>query len=104
MTLKIFDLKVHFLFLLPLGSPFFANVKKIVQMNQYTYNVHSGSSATSLKTSAKREFVGVGRVNGDEKCPSNFFILFEYIDHVYTYYLYIYLKIFTNILMGFKIL
>ena len=37
-----------------------------------------------------------------KKCPSNFFILCEYIEHVYTY-LYINSKIVTNILMGFKI-
>ena len=37
-----------------------------------------------------------------QKCLSNFFILCEYIKHVYTY-LYMYSKIVTNILMGSKI-
>ena len=36
-----------------------------------------------------------------QKCPSNFFILCEYIEHVYTY-LYIYSKIVTNFLIAFK--
>ena len=48
MKLKIFDLKVRFLFSPPIGSPFFANVKKMVQMNQYTYNVPSGSSGSAF--------------------------------------------------------
>ena len=45
-----------------------------------------------------------GWVDGTEyqKCPSIFFILCGYIDHVYVY-LYIYSKNVTNILMGFKI-
>ena len=37
-----------------------------------------------------------------QKYPSIILILFEYIEHVYTY-LDIYSKIVTNILMGFKI-
>ena len=37
-----------------------------------------------------------------QKCPSNFFILCGYIEHVYTYF-YIYSKIVNKILMGFKI-
>ena len=39
---------------------------------------------------------------GHQKCPSMFFILCEYIEHVYIY-LYIYSKIAANILMTFKI-
>ena len=47
----------------------------------------------------------MGRVDGDQKCPFNFFIIFRYIDYIYIYiYLLIYeMKIVTNILMGFKI-
>ena len=37
-----------------------------------------------------------------QKCPSNFFILYGYIENVYTY-LYIYTIIVTKILMGLKI-
>ena len=37
-----------------------------------------------------------------QMCPSNFFIICEYIENVCTY-LYIYSKIVTNILMGLKI-
>ena len=56
----------------------------------------------------QREFDGVGwggmGWDGTEyqKCPSIFFILRGYIDHVYMY-LYVSSKIVTNILMGFKI-
>ena len=39
---------------------------------------------------------------GYQKCPSMFFILCGYIEHVYVY-LYIFSKNFTNILMGLKI-
>ena len=37
-----------------------------------------------------------------QKCPSNFFILCGYKEHVYTY-LYVYSKIVSNILIGFEI-
>ena len=52
---------------------------------------------------------GMGWIGWDgwteyQSCPSNFFILCEYIELVYTYlYLYIYTKIVTKILMGLKI-
>ena len=49
---------------------------------------------------------GMGWMDGwmeYQKCPSNFFILCEYIEDVYTY-LYIFSKIVTKILMDFKIL
>ena len=53
----------------------------------HTYNVPPGSSDSASKPSAKREFDGTGRdgTDGDQKCPSIFFILCEYIDKVYTY-------------------
>ena len=69
---------------------FYGFVKKMVQKNQYTYNVPPGSSILTL--TARREApslmgrVGrVGRVDGPEKCPLNFFILCGYIDYVYVY-------------------
>ena len=48
--------------------------------------------------------MGSGRVgsDGNQKCPSMFFLLYEYLDNVYVN-LNIYKKIVTNILMGFKI-
>ena len=49
-----------------------------------TYNVPSGSSASSLTTRPKAEFDGVG-LGGDQKCPLKIFILCWYIDKVYTY-------------------
>ena len=47
--------------------------------------------------------MGSGRVgsDGNQKCPSMFFLLYEYLDNVYVN-LNIYKKIVTNILMGFK--
>ena len=48
----------------------------------------------------------MGRVDGldgPEKCPLNFFILFGYIDYVYVCILIHEIKIVTNIVMGFKI-
>ena len=61
-----------------------------------TYNVPPGSSAPRLTTSAKHEFDGMGWDGWDgmdemdgmgrnQKCPSMFFVLCEYIDHVYLY-------------------
>ena len=53
-----------------------------------TYNVPSGSSAISLTASAKREFDGMdGWMGGTEYllCPLKIFILWWYIDKVYTY-------------------
>ena len=52
------------------------------------------------RASAKREY-GMGS-DGNQKCPSMFFILRGYIETVYIY-LYIYSKIAANILIGFKI-
>ena len=40
---------------------------------------------------------------GDQMGPSIFFILFRYIDHVYTY-IHIHSKVVNNIVMGLKIL
>ena len=47
----------------------------------------SGVQRRIYTTSAEREFDGVGGVGWteDQKCPSNFFILCEYIGNVYTY-------------------
>ena len=70
---------------------FYGFVKKMVQKNQYTYNVPPGSSILTL--TARREAPSLmgrtdGRVDGwdgPEKCPLNFFILCGYIDYVYVY-------------------
>ena len=47
------------------------------------------------------ELVG-GWVDGDQKCPSIFLLLMYNKHHVYMY-LYMYSKVVTKILMGFKI-
>ena len=61
-----------------------------------------GPAAQHLNNEARRaEFDGTGRT-GYQKCPSIFFILCGYIEHVYIY-LYIFSKIAANILIGFKI-
>ena len=66
----------------------------------------SGVQRRIYTTSAEREFEGVvwGRVGGteDQKCPSNFFILCEYIGNVYTY-IYLCSKFVTNFVIGLKI-
>ena len=69
---------------------FYGFVKKMEQKNQYTYNFPPGSSAPASINEARRaEFDGtgwtggrMGRVDGPEKCPLNFFILCGYIDYV----------------------
>ena len=67
-----------------------------------------GPAAQHLHNEARRaEFTDGMRWDGMgwmeyQKCPSNFFIICGYIEHVYTY-LYIYSKIVTNILIAFKI-
>ena len=87
---------------------FYGFVKKMVQKNQYTYNVPPGSSDYIYTTRPKAEFDGTGwtgwtggtggRVDGPEKCPLNFFILCGYIDYVYVY-LYVQSKVIrTNFL------
>ena len=64
------------------STNFYGFVKKMVQKNQYTYNVPPGSSILTL--TARREAPSLmGRMDGwdgPEKCPLNFFILFKYID------------------------
>ena len=60
-------------------------VKKMVQKNQYTYNVPPGSSANPYGEARSTELDGTGwtdgtdgtggRVDGPEKCPLIFFIL-----------------------------
>ena len=62
---------------------FYGFVKKMVQKNQYTYNVPPGSSILTL--TARREAPSLmgrtgGRTDGDQKCLLNFFILCGYID------------------------
>ena len=52
-----------------------------------TYNVPSGSSASSLTTRPKAEFVGVGW-DGNQKCPSMSFILLKN----FNMYIYLYTK------------
>ena len=65
-----------------------------------TYSVSSESRAEITREARRGEFTdGMGY----QKCPSMFFILYRYIEHVYIYYLHIYSKIVINILMGFKI-
>ena len=53
------------------------------------YNVPEGFSANPYGEAWSAEFDGtggrVGRVDGPEKCPLNFFILCGYIDYVYDY-------------------
>ena len=62
----------------------------------------SGVQWKPLRRGAKRGVWWDGRVDRQLFCPLIFFILCEYIEDVYIY-LYIYSKIVTNILMGFKI-
>ena len=73
---------------------FYGFVKKMVQKNQYTYNVPPGSSAPASINEARRaEFDGTDGTGGTgwtgrteyQKCPLNFFILCGYIDYVYVY-------------------
>ena len=65
---------------------FYGFVKKMVQKNQYTYNVPPGSSANPYGEARSAVFDGTGgRTDGDQKCPLNFFILCGYIDYVYVY-------------------
>ena len=71
-------------------TTFYGVLKKMVQKNQYTYNVPPGSSAPASINEARRaEFDGtggrVGRVDGDQKCLLNFFIRCGYIDQVSIY-------------------
>ena len=73
------------------STNFYGFVKKMVQKNQYTYNVPPGSSILTL--TARREAPSLmGRtdgwtdgLDGDQKCPLNFFILCGYIDYIYVY-------------------
>ena len=87
---------------------FYGFVKKMVQKNQYTYNVPPGSSANPYTTRPQAEFDGTGwtggtgGTDGEQKCPLILFIFCGYIDKVYIY-LYTKKKVVTNILMGFKI-
>ena len=66
---------------------FYGFVKKMVQKNQYTYNVPPGSSILTL--TARREapslMDGWDGLDGPEKCPLNFSILCEYIEYLYFY-------------------
>ena len=75
---------------------FYGFVKKMVQKNQYTYNVPPGPSANPYGETRSAEFDGTGwtggRVDGFDgwtdgtgyqKCPLNFFILCRNIEHVY---------------------
>ena len=68
---------------------FYGFVKKMVQKNQYTYNVPPGPSANPYGEARSAEFDGTGGtggrtdgLDGPEKCPLNFFILCGYIDYV----------------------
>ena len=68
----------------------------------------SGVQRRIYTPSAKREFDGMGwggvgwDGTEDQKCPSNFFILCEYIDNVYTY-IYPCSKFVTKFVMCLKI-
>ena len=85
---------------------FYGFVKKMVQKNQYTYNVPPGSSDYIYTTRPKAEFDGTGwtggRVDGPEKCSLNFFHTL-YVYRLCICILIYEIKIVTNILMGFKI-
>ena len=69
-------------------TTFYGVLKKMVQKNQYTYNVPPGSSAPASINEARRaEFDGTGGrvdgldgLDGPEKCPLNFFILCWFLD------------------------
>ena len=60
-------------------TTFYGVLKKMVQKNQYTYNVPPGSSNYIYTRGRRPSLMGrmgrVGRVDGPEKCPLNFFIL-----------------------------
>ena len=66
---------------------FYWFVKKMVQKNQYTYNVPPGSSANPYGEAGSAEFDGTGWTGRTkyQKCALIFFILCGYIDKVYTY-------------------
>ena len=70
---------------------FYWFVKKMVQKNQYTYNVPPGSSANPYGEARSAEFDGTGGRTGGtdgteyQKCPLIYFILCGYIDYVYVY-------------------
>ena len=64
-----------------------------------------GSSAGFTPRARSASLMGwMGLMDGteDQKCPSNYFILCEYIGNLYTY-IYLCLKFITNFIMGFKI-
>ena len=94
MTLKIFDLKVRFLFSPPLGRPFFAKNSKNTNYwaeTRKTLNCRvSTFSVYELMYGMGWDGMGWDGWMEYQKCPSNFFILWGYIEHVYTY-LYIYI-------------
>ena len=60
-----------------------------------------GVQGIFTREAQRAEFDGVG-LDGNQMCPSMFFILCKNLEHVYTY-LIVYKKIVTNMLMGFKI-
>ena len=69
---------------------FYGFVKKMVQKNQYTYNVPPGSSAPASINEARRaEFDGTGWTgwtgwtDGHEECPLILFIICGYLELVY---------------------
>ena len=66
---------------------FYGFVKKMVQKNQYTYNVPPGPSDYIYNEARRAEFTDgwMDGWMGYQKCPSIFFILCRYIDKVYTY-------------------
>ena len=83
---------------------FFGFVKKMVQKNQYTYNVPPGSSILTL--TARREAPSLmGRTDGWDGLSK---VSFKFLHTLWVYRLCICIliyeiKIVTNILMGFKI-
>ena len=67
---------------------FYGFVKKMVQKNQYTYNVPPGPSDYIYTTRPEGPSLldGMGWDGmGYQKCPSIFFILCVYIDHIFNY-------------------
>ena len=72
---------------------FYGFVKKMVQKNQYTYNVPPGPSDYIYNEARRAELTGgmegmdgMDRWTGYQKCPTIFFILFGCIEHVCMYY------------------
>ena len=85
---------------------FYGFVKKMVQTNQYTYNVPPGPSANPYGEARSAEFDGTGWTDGTNGRSSK--VSFKFFHTLWVYILCIYLliyeiKIVTSILIDFKI-